>query len=328
MKKSLELKNNANKNFHLVFDNALNFALFIGFLATVENGNWALYALSQIILCSLYFRAFTLLHDASHGVAHSNKFLNDAVGFVSSIFCVLPYWPWRMIHLEHHKWTGNLQKDPVLLILRDYPNQSKAKKLFMNFAWTGWIPYLAFSQYVVFWKMGHIYFKKSDGQKNKSYTFISYFIMASVYLSTLLVLQEKALLYFFPGFFMYLVAVEVINMPHHMALNNSASPNPQTPLRQHPFCRSCHHSWFFSYFFLCNFNYHTEHHMFPYLPWYQLHKIIDATEDHLGQEYNKSEGYSWIFKNRNKDLAQVMYGDVIEAPAHDNTESASQDKAA
>lgn len=306
--KGFSLKQKAAVNFHLTADLGINALLVASIFWLCKNGGWIGYSCAQLLSACLYFRAFTLLHDASHSLVHSKKWLNDSMGFLASLFCFLPFWPWRMIHLEHHKWTGHIENDPVLLILKAYPSFSEKKKELFNKVWILWIPYLALQQHIVFWKMGHVYFKKAHRKADKYKSVTSYAIMIGFYGSLVTTFGLSFFIYALPGIVLYLIAVEAINFPHHLSLNTKADAHPTPPIKQFEFCRSCHHSYILSYFFLCNFNYHTEHHMFPFLPWYQLHKLKDDIKANLQNSYNQSDGFQWIQKNRRKDLNTVMYG--------------------
>lgn len=303
--------------FHLLTAFLVNSTLGTSALLLLQNTNWLKFTLAQFVLCVLFFRCFTLFHDAAHGLVHPNQWINDSIGFLSSLFCFLPYWPWRLIHLEHHKWTGHIEKDPVLLILKTYPGLSASKKKFLNRVWKSWVPYLAYQQHVVFWKMGHLYFKKAERPSDKTKSVLSYAVLIAFYCALTAFLGPKIFLHSLPGVVLYLIAVEIINFPHHLSLNSKNDSRPTPPNKQFEFCRSCHHSYFFSYFILGNFNYHTEHHMFPFLPWYQLHKIKDDVSTSLQNAYNKSDGFRWIEQNRPKDLEIVMYGAKVSEPVQE-----------
>lgn len=58
--------------------------------------------------------AFTPLHDAVHGAASSSTRVNNAVGTISGTL-LLPGVStrlYRTLHLEHHRWVGDKQRDP------------------------------------------------------------------------------------------------------------------------------------------------------------------------------------------------------------------------
>ena len=60
------------------------------------------------------FAAFTPLHDATHRTVSRNRPFNDFLGTVAC-FMLLPGITtriYRYLHLEHHRFSGDKQKDP------------------------------------------------------------------------------------------------------------------------------------------------------------------------------------------------------------------------
>ena len=64
----------------------------------------------------LIYWAFTPLHEASHGnIAGRHKrwrWLENAVGWATGIMLLVPFPAFREIHLQHHSFTNNPEKDP------------------------------------------------------------------------------------------------------------------------------------------------------------------------------------------------------------------------
>ena len=56
-----------------------------------------------------------------------------------------------------------------------------------------------------------------------------------------------------------------------------------------------------------NFNYHTEHHLYPTLPWHQLPELAELTQKALTDDhYNYDLGHDWIMRSRKKSIKSVM----------------------
>lgn len=110
--------------------------------------NWG-FLPSALILSIVFFRAFSLMHDASHSAAHSNSGLNQILGIFYGALCFLPFGPWRVVHLEHHKWTGNIEKDPVMKLVRDLPKMPPRLQKMLNLTWKAWLPIMALLQNIV-----------------------------------------------------------------------------------------------------------------------------------------------------------------------------------
>ncbi|CAD0097305.1 unnamed protein product, partial [Aureobasidium mustum] len=68
-------------------------------------------ALSGMIMTGIWI----LAHECGHGAFSDSKFINNLVGFLLHSFLLVPYHSWRICHSQHHKATGNLQRDNVFV---------------------------------------------------------------------------------------------------------------------------------------------------------------------------------------------------------------------
>lgn len=71
---------------------------------------WLTCLLSGLALYAI----FTPLHDATHRSASSSPFVNELIGNLSAFLLVPGFTTslYRFLHLEHHRWTGEAEKDP------------------------------------------------------------------------------------------------------------------------------------------------------------------------------------------------------------------------
>ncbi len=62
---------------------------------------------------AVYF-LFSVVHDSSHGAISQNKVFNDAFGHIGMLFFgpLAPFNLARWIHMQHHRFTNDLVKDP------------------------------------------------------------------------------------------------------------------------------------------------------------------------------------------------------------------------
>lgn len=287
---------------HIAFDLSLLF-MFI-YLTQLQHEFYLL--ASSIIYSILLFRSFGIMHDAVHRAAHPNKTINHLVGIVFGTICALPYWPWKKLHIEHHKWSGNVEKDPVMNLVKNYPNFSTKKKSFLNFTWRSWIPYMAFLQHTVFWLESWKRISFFENAKDSLYNLSSFFVAALYYGAIIQLTPISTIACMFGGFLIYLVWVEIINFPHHLSLPQHKGELKFSFTDQYKFARSCHYPKWFSRHFLNNFNYHVEHHMFPHLPWYELAELSPLIHKSLGEKYNYSKKNKWIVENKKQDLGYVL----------------------
>lgn len=271
-------------------------------LTQMKNTGWEYLCIP--LFATLMFRNFSLMHEAVHGLISKNKLLNDTIGVIAGGICLLPYEPWKQVHLEHHYWSGNIEKDPVMALIRTFPHWDKKLQSSVGFFWKAWIPLLALLQYAVFWWHSSLRFFKN---------YTSFKLLTSVAFPVLLGLTvcltlgtHQVLTLLIPSLVLYLLAVEVVNFPHHIGLPYVDADHHLPVWEQHITARSCVYPTWLSTFIVLNFNYHIEHHMFPDAPWYtlnQLHKVVSAE---LETQYNTDPQFVWIKENRVKSLSQLF----------------------
>ena len=114
---------------------------------------------------------------------------------------------------------------------------------------------------------------------------------------------------FWPSLLLYLVAVELVNFPHHIDMPVVADPDTKlAPWEQHQTTRSCNYGALSS-FLVLNFNFHIEHHLYPTLPWYRLAAVRDRVKALLPDDYTEVTGIGWNLKNRARDPQAIMLRD-------------------
>jgi fatty acid desaturase len=85
--------------------------LIVGTLIALQvPGWWFLLPLQGVLLIFL----FTLLHETTHQTPFANTRLNELVGRVCGFLLILPLTWFRYFHLAHHRWTNIPGKDPEL----------------------------------------------------------------------------------------------------------------------------------------------------------------------------------------------------------------------
>jgi omega-6 fatty acid desaturase (delta-12 desaturase) len=256
----------------------------------------------SLVMSVVCFRGFGIFHDASHNAVSKNKALNDFVGIVGGALCFLPFKSWQLVHLEHHRWTGHIQKDPVMKLVRDYPSYSQSKKKILNFCWRYWVPLMAAMQNIVFW--GECFKRLKTAEKADWVQHFLSILLVVVWICGLLTYGGLGFLALSTLF--YLVTVEVVNFPHHLGLPQESGEYKKSFTDQYEHARSCLYPKFLARHLFNNFNYHVEHHMFPHLPWHCLDEVHSMVRESLSEKYNFCENNSWILANRTKDLGEVM----------------------
>lgn len=259
---------------------------------------------SAVLIASLMFRNFSMMHEAVHGLCSDNRKINSVIGIWTGALCLLPFAQWRKVHLEHHFWAGNVEKDPVMALLILFPKLSSPVQKTLSFLWQCWVPIMAFLQYAVFWY--HCSAQLLSQKKNPEfvlsllaplvvYPALFYFTSPSFVMQAIL-----------PGFFIYFVAVEVVNFPHHLELPHEQGETKIHVWNQNTISRSCVYPKWFARLFVLNFNYHTEHHLFPDVPWSSLDHVSDLLKADQIEGYNEDVSHSWILRSRTKSLGLVL----------------------
>ena len=268
------------------------------------SGSGILYLLSQAGFSIFFFRSFGMMHECVHKNVSSKEVVNSIIGLIYGSICFLPFHNWRAIHLQHHLWAGNIDRDPTMKLVKSIPLMSKDKVNKLNAFWKLWLPYLALLQHVVFWKESLRLYKEKPGNIGLLFSMVGPFLML---LGISVISLQSPYLGLLPSVFTYLVMVEVVNFPHHLGMPYLRGNKRISYLEQYKVSRSCHYHPVLSRFIFMNFNYHTEHHLYPNLPWHQLPSLVQHTQQTLdSNKYNYDEGHSWIIRARAQDIKDVL----------------------
>lgn len=259
------------------------------------------------LVAVILFRNFSIMHDAVHKSVSRKYWLNDSLGMISGGICLLPFEQWRRSHLEHHTWAGNLDKDPVTAFITLFPKFPLPMRKTLNFFWMSWFPLLAMVQYLVFWTLAAkitIQNRMSPKLALSLASPMAVWGLACAYSPQGFFIQ--ALL---PGAILYFVAVEVVNFPHHLQLPQYYGETRFNFWDQYKISRSCIYPKWFATWVVLNFNYHTEHHLYPDVPWYHLAKLREPVQSALGTAYNCDPNFAWILENKPKRIDSVIHFD-------------------
>lgn len=75
----------------------------------------AIYGLYTVLQGMIMTGIWILAHECGHGAFSMSKRLNDSIGFLLHSTLLVPYFSWKITHSQHHKATGNLQRDTVFV---------------------------------------------------------------------------------------------------------------------------------------------------------------------------------------------------------------------
>lgn len=73
---------------------------------------WAVYTTLQGLV---FTGVWILAHECGHGAFSRSKRLNWTMGLIMHSFLLVPFHSWRITHSQHHKATGNLDRDTAFV---------------------------------------------------------------------------------------------------------------------------------------------------------------------------------------------------------------------
>lgn len=246
------------------------------------------------------FRQFSILHEAVHHLSHPNSKVNFLVGVISGGFCLTPYLLWKASHMKHHYWTGNLEQDPTFTILKNHKHFSSIKKKVIDFCWKNHIPLLGLMQHLGFWV--HFYKDFSQNLKSKEH-WLSFLIPTTLWSVIFWQASLANGLSLLAGASLYMLISENMIVPQHVGLHTEGDKDMHLhPWEQVEITRTWRMLWPFEQFIALNMNYHTEHHLFPDLPWHQLKKAHKLISD---QNLNMVD-VEWMSDRRLLEFSDVI----------------------
>jgi fatty acid desaturase len=274
---------------------------------------------AQLLLPVVFFNSFSILHECGHGSASRSAWLNVLLGHYASTFCFIPYYPWKYIHLKHHSWTGNLERDPVLKSLRAW--RDRGVPWFVRASWRTWIPMGALLQHVVYLTYPIAMSRAGEMTRPKLVRSLVSLLWMPAGIVGLHLLAPDIVRFsnIAPAVGLYLVAEELVNIPHHVDMSTFETKLPAW--EQHRATRSCYYPRGVSELLVLNFNFHIEHHLFPSLPWYRLRKARDLVRAQLGDDYQEAIGIRWNLMHRKIPLQRIVDG---YEPLHPEAAASSQ----
>ncbi len=297
--------------------------LFFGWRLS-SSTSWPAFLLSQVLLATVFFQGFALLHECGHSTASPHEWVNTTLGHLASIVCFLPFHPWRLIHQQHHLWTGNLERDPTLGAVRRWRTSGRVPPLLRR-AWRSWVPLFAAVQHVVMWTYPLRLHRAPDTNRRHLVrcAFSVGFLVAAYGALIALLGRDLHPRRFALALVIYLVATELVNLPHHVGAPTTT--RRLAPWEQWLSSRSCVYPRGVSELFVLNFNFHIEHHIFPFLPWYRLRQARALVRQALGQHYQEEAGIAWNLRNRKRELGEVITGPEDPVTTSPPSTSVSQD---
>ena len=239
--------------------------LALMFSITIIYPTWWTFLLAVMVIGSYQFGLVVLMHEASHGLLHSNRKTND---FLGEWMCAFPVMStlsqYRPYHAQHHKYT-ELKKDPDLVLSRPFPvtKASFIRKILRDLSGiAGLRRYYNTILSVT---------KNASGLSQKIINFvvqlrgfIAWNIPIAIAMTYFGSWYSYLLFWWVPLLTWYSLIYRLRNISEHVLVPNTTELD---------FVRTTTaRVWYRWLIAPLNVNYHSEHHFFPWCPWYLLPK--------------------------------------------------------
>ena len=224
--------------------------------------NWIFYVPFYLLAAAALHGISLFVHEGVHGVLFQNEVANRAVSILCAVPVLQNFSAYKILHLQHHSNLGK-QGDPD-----HYRNYT---------SWTNLEFLMHWSRLIIGYPIYLIMIPVLGWQQAQSHDrfWIAFEIMIELIIgiSLVILLPNHLLLHgwLIPMGFINLM-VNIRGMSQHTLLEHECDPIRGTrTLLTNPITR----------FFMCNENYHLEHHLYPGVPWYHLPKLHQAVKAEL-----------------------------------------------
>jgi acyl-lipid omega-6 desaturase (Delta-12 desaturase) len=107
------------------------FALWYAIHRSIAVSYWITLPLA-VLAAAFLVRIFIIFHDCSHGSFYKSKSANRAIGFITGLLTLTPYYHWRWQHALHHGTSGDLDRRGVgdiwMLTVQEYLDSSRWRR--------------------------------------------------------------------------------------------------------------------------------------------------------------------------------------------------------
>jgi len=250
-------------------------ATAVGVWLSLQPGS-AVWLLGQVVLAACFVEWFVLLHECGHGTLFRDRRANVVTGHVAGVAALIPFESWRRIHGRHHKWTGWQDLDPTTAVLTPRPLR-RLERAVVNLCWRLWIPLFAAAYRLNnFWNVSRL-LRLFTAPATRAHVAVSVVATAGVYVTVVIVLGPATTArLILLSLSLSFIAQDILIVSQHthvpMGLSHGQAVEPYPTLAQEPFTRSLRLPAWLSRALL-HFDAHELHHMYPFVPGYELHAV-------------------------------------------------------
>ena len=271
--------------------------------------SWTLWAAGQALLAVAFVQWFIILHECGHDVLFRTRAHHVVVGHVAGFFALIPFESWKRVHARHHRWTGWQDLDPTTAALVPRP-LGRVESCLANTAWRWWIPLFSIlyrlSNYWHLSRLGRLFTRPTVQRRliGNALALLAVYVglVAVIGPGTLARVVGVALL-------LSLVLEDPLLLSQHthmpLDLSHGQSVAPYPTVAQEVFTRSLRFPDWVSRGVLLGFDAHELHHMYPFVPGYDLRRIPYPTHNDIPwwawlRAAKKVPGTVFLFQNRHQ----------------------------
>lgn len=243
--------------------------LMTGYLVYLSLGNWYLLLPAMVLHGFTIVTWFAAMHECVHRTAFASPMLNEVCGWIAGLLSFYNFTYYRHYHTWHHRYTQDPERDPELMT-------PKPRNLFEYIVEITAIPFWCLRPFTfIRLAMGrtHVYPFVPENARRK--IAISAACQLAVYVAGLIAI---GLGYWQPLYFFFLPAIcgqpilRAILLAEHTccSMDENGLTNTRTTLTSFPIR-----------LLMWNMPYHTEHHLYPSIPFHQLPRAHVEIRDRL-----------------------------------------------
>jgi fatty acid desaturase len=287
---------------------ALLAATGTGIWLSLQSSTW-LWGIGQLGLSLCLVQWFVVLHECGHRTLFSAQRLNVVVGTVAGFMAIFPFYTWRSIHHQHHRWTGWQDKDPTTAVL--VPDDlNPAVRLILRVCWWSNIPLFALIYRVNnYWNLPRLWsmFPRPNHRRRHAINIVA---LLGIYVGiTLWVGPWPLLRAVGVAYLLMNIMLDVLLLSQHshipMEVSGGKKVKPFSFAEQVPYTRSLRFPDQVSRIWLLGFDLHELHHELPTVPGYCLPNLYRPTPNEVSWwrwtlQAKATPADIFLFSNRNQ----------------------------
>jgi fatty acid desaturase len=255
-------------------------------------------------------RTFTLMHDLSHGALFQSERhragplrsakTNDVLGVLASIVCLIPYFAWKRVHLDHHTWAGWREIDPTEGgDMRDAP--APVKKI-AGFLWRHWIPLLSLIFAAATFWASKKQMRRAKSQRERLLILWGARLVALCHVTAMLFASRFYFTAYLPAALVFLFLMEPLSIAQHAQVKMRAPRPNAKPISQHAqeqFARTLRLPRWFGQHVVLGFHLHSAHHAHPWIAGHKLERVpmTPSVDEHW---------LAWIVRVKKLPIEEVI----------------------